>query len=75
MAGKAPTNDMAAPRSDVTSDMRAVGLSLWMSRPACTGSHALAPLLPFEHEGRGLDILVEGIRGVGKPALCIAAVV
>jgi hypothetical protein len=25
MAGKAPTNDMAAPRSDVTSDMRAVG--------------------------------------------------
>src|SRR3981189_1585365 len=43
-----------------------------------TGIHSTAysrPLLPFEHERRRLDILVEGIGGVRESALRVGAVV
>ena len=32
-------------------------------------------LLAFEHKGRRLDILVEGIRRIGEGSLCIRAVI
>ena len=43
-----------------------------------TGDLSPAPavdLLALEHKGRRLDILIEGIRRIGKPALCIRAVI